>query len=144
MKYAKQVNRSWRVEQISGSGTVAEAQAAILLAQGYKPVREAERPADTPFMIWSASYAVDGTEVAETWWSAPLVIRLSRDKLIGAATTGGWLEAAMAYFATDPAAQDWWANSMNYVEGSPMAARAMEALGLTLEQAHALVLQCKE
>lgn len=144
MKFAKFIDRRWRTEQVAGSGQIAEAQATILIAQGYKPVRESPRPADTPFVIWSASFALDGSEVAETWWSAPLIIHLDREKLIGAATAGGWLDGAIAYFQASQAAQDWWANSLNYVEGSPMAEAAMAALGLTLEQVHALVLQCRE
>lgn len=144
MRYAREINGVWQFATVIGSGAVADAQAAVLSAQGYRPVREAERPADTPFEVWSASYAVDGEEVAESWWRAPLVIRLDRAKLLGAAATGGWLDAAVEYFGSDPDAQDWWANNMTYVDGSPMAAKAMEALGLTLEQARALALQCRE
>ncbi len=144
MKYAKRINGSWTTQEIVGSGSVAEAQAAVLAAQGWKPVREATRPEDTAFVIWSASYEDAGGEVAESWWSAPLVIRLDRAKLIAAATEGGWLDGAIAYFESNPDAQKWWADNCTYVEGSPMAAAAMEALGLTLEQTHALVLECME
>ena len=144
MKYARQIDGSWATQPIMGPGAVAEAQASVLATQGWKPVREAERPEDTPFVIWSAAYAADGDEVAESWWSAPLVIRLDRAKLIAAATAGGWMDGAIAYFQSSADAQNWWANSMNYVEGSPMATAAMEALGLSLEQTHALVLQCRE
>ena len=144
MKYAKMIDGSWKIQDILGTGPVAEAQIAVLVAQGWLPLREAERPQDTPFLIWSDAYAVTDGEVIQTWWSAPLVIRLDREKLIGAATAGGWLDGAIAYFEADPTAQDWWANNMTYVEGSPMAEAAMAALGLTLEQAHALVLQCRE
>ena len=144
MTYAKYQNNGWAFAQVYGSGAVAEAQIAILTAQGYKPVHESPRPADTPFVIWSAGYSYEGAEIEQTWWSAPLVIHLDRTKLIGAATAGGWLEGAIAYFQSSQAAQDWWANSLNYVEGSPMSEAAMAALGLSLEQVHALVLQCLE
>lgn len=144
MKYAKQMDDGWHIEAVHGMGEVATAQIAVFEAQGYKPVRESARPDDTPFVIWSASYAESGDEVVENWWSAAIVIRLDRAKLVSAATEGGWLEGALAYFQSSPEAQNWWANNMTYVEDSPMAAAAMEALGLTLEQTHALVLQCRE
>lgn len=144
MKFAKKIDDNWTTQDVFGTGPVAEAQAAVLAAQGWMPVREAERPADSAFLIWSDDYAEEGGGVTQSWWSAPRVIRLDREKLIGAAAAGGWLNAAIAYFEADQAAQDWWANNMTYVEGSPMAQAAMAALGLTLEQAHALVLQCKE
>lgn len=144
MTYAKRINSEWKFAQVYGAGEVAEAQIAILAAQGYKPVRESERPANTPFIIWSARYTDYPEYVEEVYWPSPLIIHLDRAKLIGAAAAGGWLDGAMAYFQSSQAAQDWWANSLNYVEGSPMAEAAMAALGLTLEQVHALVLQCRE
>ena len=51
MKYAKRINSEWRFAQVYGAGDVAEAQISILTAQGYKPVRESERPANTPFLM---------------------------------------------------------------------------------------------
>lgn len=144
MTYAKYQNNGWAFAQVYGSGAVAEAQVAILSAQGYKPVYESERPADTPFVVWSARYTEYTEYVEEEYWPAPLVIHLDRAKLVGAATAGGWIDAAIAFFQESQTARDWWANSLNYVEGSPMAEEAMASLGLTLEQTHALVLQCRE
>lgn len=144
MKYAKKDGSGWRLAEIAnGSAEAVAAQMAILAAQDFKPVREAQRPADTPYLIWSAKYGEDGDEVAESYWSAPLVIRLDRAKVLAAVAEAGLLDTAIAYFGDDADAQNWWANSMNYVEGSPMAQAAMSALGLSLEQVHALVERCR-
>ena len=143
MKYAKNTAAGWTVAEIYGSGAAAAAQAAIFAARGYKPVADAARPADTPYKVWSADYEDKGDYVAQSWWPAARVIPLDRAKLLAAMEAAGALDAAVAYFGNDPDAQDWWANSMNYVEGSPMAEAAMAALGLSLDEVHALVESCR-
>ena len=141
MKYAKHDEiRGWLVQSIvPGTQEVEAAQIAILVAQGYKPVVEAERPEDTPYVVWSADYEDGESTVAESFWSSPLVIPLDRTKLLAAVQNAGLLPDAIAVFSQNEDAQAWWADNMTYVEGSPMAEAFRQAFGLTLDQIHAFV-----
>lgn len=140
MKYAKaKAEGGFDVRTINDQGPAGAAQAAIYESLGYTRVTEAEQPAPSDWIVWSAAYRTEGGAVVESYWSAPRIIPLSRDKLISIVAARGWLERAISLFENNPAAKDWWANSMNYVEGSPMAVAFQEAFGLTLDQIHEIV-----
>lgn len=140
MKYAKRSGDDWLVQTVvPGTPEVEAAQVAILVAQDYKPVIEVERPADTPYVTWSAAYEDGDESVTESYWSSARVIPLDRTKLLAAVQAAGMLDQAVALFADNADAQKWWADSMHYVEGSPMAVAFQEAFDLTLDQIHAFV-----
>lgn len=141
MKLAKFTEKNgWVVRPvIDGPEAVVSAQIALLEAQGYKLVSEAQKPATSPYVIWSASYEDAESVVTESYYATPVSIKLDRGKLISAVQAAGMLDQAVALFSDNTEAQKWWADSMHYVEGSPMAVAFQEAFGLTLDQIHAFV-----
>ena len=141
MKYGKaKQGGGYDIRIINDTSPAGAAQADIYESLGYTRVTEAQKPDESRYIVWSAGYRpATGGGIEEFYWSAPRIIPLSRDKLIAVVAAHGWLEQAIAVFENNPAAKDWWANSMNYVEGSPMAVAFQEAFGLTLDKVHEIV-----
>lgn len=140
MIFAKKDNWGhWETREV-GDGQQPEAQTKIYEALGWIRVAESGKPEDGAYHFWSDSYRDDGAGGCEQyWWRSNRIIRLDRDKLLAAVQAAGLLDSALAVFTMDADAQNWWANSMNYVEGSPMAEKVKAAFSLSDEQIHALV-----
>jgi hypothetical protein len=141
MMFAKRdASGEWIVRAVADGGAAAESQAEIYKRNGYVRVTESERPPDTNYVIWTDAYADDGDGgCVQHWHPSCVVVRLSREKLIAAVSRRGLLDAAVSAFMADASAQDWWINSMNYVEGSPMSEAIKTALSLSDDDIHALV-----
>lgn len=125
---------------------VRAAQKELLLAQGYLPVPGYEPPVtQLPFALVSESFSVqaNGT-VFCTRTEKPLPIKLSQSKLLRNPIVHAKMDELMSALTADSDLSAWWASDMRYLRGSPVAAKAMAAFGLTREQMEQIVLSCRE